>query len=103
VQDFSHGPVGKFSAKVYIDKNLSREAATEIIKDITLKIRRENNADVVWLVLYNTEIPTFDSVVATTQWINSGLKEELRPYVEKSPGSVLLENSPIYIRWKQKP
>ena len=101
VQDFSHKQVGKFSAKVYINKDLTRDKMIEIIRDVTSKIRRDNNADIVWLTVYQSKIPTFDTLIATTQWINRGLKKELWPFVEKSPISVLLENSPVYITWKQ--
>ena len=101
VQDFSHGQVGKFSAKVYIKKDLTKDTMIGIIRDVTSKIRKDNNADIVWLAVYQSKIPTFNTLIATTQWINKGLKEELRPFAERSPVSVLLENSPVYITWKQ--
>ena len=101
VQDFSHGEVGKFSAKVYLKQGLPEKDIKKIIKDITGKIERENNADVVWLLVYNSKTPTIDNLIATTQWIHKDLKKELRPYVEKSPVSIPLHHSPIYITWKR--
>lgn len=100
VQDFSHGQVGKYSAKVYIKEELTEEIINEIIKDVTLKVRRDNNADVVWILVYKSKIPTLDTLTATTQWINKNLKKELWPYVEKSPVFITLEDkSLIYIRF----
>lgn len=100
VQDFSHGQVGKYSAKVYIKEGLSEDSIKKIIKDVTLKVRRENNADVVWILVYKSRIPTLDTLTATTQWINKNLKKELWPYVEKSPVFMTLKDkSFIYIRF----
>lgn len=100
LQDFSHGQVGKYSAKVYIKEGLTEEIIKEIIKDVTLKVRRDNNADVVWILVYKSKIPTLDTLTATTQWINKNLKKELWPYVEKSPVFITLEDkSLIYIRF----
>lgn len=100
LQDFSHGQVGKYSAKVYIKEGLTEEIIKEIIKDVTLKVRRDNNADVVWILVYKSKIPTLDTLTATTQWINKNLKKELWPYLEKSPVFITLEDkSLIYIRF----
>ena len=99
VQDFSHGRVGRFSARVVVKPDLPREMVRIVVREVVSKVVETHRADVCWVVVHTGQPPTMDNLIASAQWVSSALPAEDRPYIEVSDDAVSYAGAPIYITW----
>lgn len=99
IQDYSHGRVGRFSARVAVKEGLPKEMVRLVVRDVVAKVVEENRADVCWVLIHKGEPPTMDNLLASAQWVSPSLKGEDKPFVEVSSDATPYAGAPIYITW----
>lgn len=99
IQDYSHGRVGRFSARVAVKEGLPEEMVRLVVRDVVAKMVEENRADVCWVLIHKGEPPTMDNLVASAQWVSPSLPAEDRPFIEVSSDATPYAGAPIYITW----
>lgn len=100
VQDYSHGRVGRFSARVAVSPELPREMVRHVVKDVVSQVVESHRADVCWVLVHNAQPPTMKNLIASAQWISPALPPEDKPYVEVSEDAVPYQGATIYITWQ---
>jgi len=99
-QDYSHGRVGRFSARVAVRPDLPRETVRLIVREVTAKVVEAHRADVCWVLVHTGEPATMDNLLASTQWVSPALPKEERPYIEVSDDEISYSGASIYITWR---
>ncbi|MFQ5893641.1 MAG: hypothetical protein ACE5H5_04945 [Nitrospinota bacterium] len=99
VQDFSHGRVGRFSARVVVRPELPRETVRIVVREVTAQVAEAHRADVAWVLVHTGQPPTMDNLLASAQWVSPALPSEDRPYIEVSDDALPYAGSPIYLTW----
>lgn len=99
VQDFSHGRVGRFSARVAVKEDTPREMVRLVVREVVSKVVESNRADVCWVVVHTGEPATLNNLLASAQWVSPSLPPEDRPFIEVSSDATDYAGAPIYISW----
>ena len=99
VQDYSHGRVGKFSARVVVRPEMPREAVRSVVREVVAQVVEKNRADVCWVLVHTGRPATIDNLSATAQWVSPALPQDDRPFIEVSDDAVAYAGAPIYIIW----
>jgi hypothetical protein len=99
IQDYSHGRVGRFSARVAVREDFPKEMVRLVVRDVVAKMVEENRADVCWVLIHKGEPPTMDNLLASAQWVSPSLPDEDKPFVEVSSDATSYAGAPIYITW----
>jgi hypothetical protein len=99
VQDYSHGRVGRFSARVVVNEDLPREMVRLVVREVVAKVVEDNRADVCWVIVHGGEPATLNNLLASAQWISPSLLPEDRPFIEVSSDATPYSGAPIYISW----
>ncbi|MCZ6661166.1 MAG: hypothetical protein O6916_06995 [bacterium] len=99
IQDYSHGRVGRFSARVAVRPDMPRETVRLVIREVTAKVVEAHRADVCWVLVHTGEPATMDNLLASTQWVSPALPSKERPYIEVSDDEISYSGAIIYITW----
>ncbi len=99
IQDFSHGRVGRFSARVAVRADLPREMVRIVVREVTAQVVEAHRADICWVLVHTGRPATMDNLVASAQWVSPALPPKERPYIEVSDDAIEYAGAPIYITW----
>ncbi|MFQ6672921.1 MAG: hypothetical protein ACE5KY_06445 [Candidatus Tectimicrobiota bacterium] len=79
IQDFSHGRVGRFSARVVVRPELPRETVRIVVREVTAQVAEAHRADVAWVLVHTGQPPTMDNLLASAQWVSPALPPKSGP------------------------
>lgn len=99
VQDYSHGRIGKFSARVAVQPDLPRETVRLVVREVAAEVVEANRADVCWVLIHTARPATMDNLLASAHWVSPALPPDDRPYIEVSDDAIPYAGAPIYITW----